>query len=75
MERSDIKVNDLRNFHAHFTAGRRLSTDNHSYDAKSNEIRVNYQYLNTPKVQKQWFAQMSHIRRCVIKPDGIEVIY
>jgi len=75
MERADIKVNDLRNFHAHFTAGRRLSTDNHSYDAKSNEIRVNYQYLNTPKVQKQWFAQMSHIRRCVIKPDGIEVIY
>ena len=75
MERSDIKVNDLRNFHAHFTAGRRLSTDNHSYDAKSNEMRLNLQYLNTPLVQKQWYAQMSHIRRCVIKPDGIEVIY
>ena len=75
MERADIPVRDLRNFHDHFTAGRRLSTDDHSYDAKSNEIRLNLQYNKTPTVDKQWYAWMSHIRRCIIRPEGIEVVY
>ena len=75
LERANIPAKDLRNFHDAFCAGRRLSTDNHSYDAKSNELRLNLQYGQLPKIQKQWYAFMSHIRRAVIKPEGIEVVY
>jgi hypothetical protein len=75
MERADLKVRRLDPFPYHFCAGRRLSTDAHSYNAKTNEMRLNLKYQGTPSQNKQWYAQMSHIRRCVIKPEGIECIY
>jgi hypothetical protein len=75
MERADIKVSDLRNFTNHFVLGRRLSTDQHSYDAKTNEMRLQLEYNTIPTVDKQYYAQMSHIRRCIIRPEGIEVVY
>ncbi len=75
VERCGLKVNDLRNYFNHFTCGRRLSTDDHSYDAKTNEIRFNLEYRVPPTKEKQWFGQMAHIRTAVIKTDGIEVLF
>ena len=74
LSRCGLNCNDLRNYFNHFTCGRRLSTKLHSFNAKTNELRFNIEYLNQPAHQKTWLTQVCHIRRAVIRTDGIEVI-
>tara|TARA_R110000765_G_scaffold954_1_gene2336 strand:+ start:1311 stop:2921 length:1611 start_codon:yes stop_codon:yes gene_type:complete len=76
ISRLDVRPRNLCENARCFCVSRQLAKDGHSFDANTNEIRLNLEYGSAPgenvinKLMNTW---LYHIRTCIITPNSVAV--
>ena len=76
ISRLDVRPRNLCENARCFCVSRQLAKDGHSFDANTNEIRLNLEYGSAPGenvVNKLMNTWLYHIRTCIITPNSVAV--